>query len=177
MALVRKKRRGAEEQGRKGAGEKGRAAVSDSNETYPLIETTNLVCEPPASAVVRHDQLEVFEIAFQAASRVFELSKGFPSEERFSLTDQIRKSSRSVCANIVEGWRKRRYKAAFQSSLNVAEAEAAETQTWIRFSVECGYVAQDEADALTSIYDAVIGKLVVMINNPNPWLLKGAGNN
>jgi four helix bundle protein len=147
--------------------------VSDHGEKYSENDLDGLVREPPASGVVRHDQLEVFEIAFRAANLVFKLSKDLPVEERYSLTDQIRKSSRSVCANIAEGWRKRRYKAAFQSSLNVAEAEAAETQTWLRFAVECGYVGNNEAADLITTYDAVIGKLVVMINNPNPWLLKG----
>jgi four helix bundle protein len=150
--------------------------VDDRNKEYPFNDLSGFVSEPPKSGVIRHDQLEVFEIAFRAASSVFELTKKFPNEERFSLTDQVRKSSRSVCANIAEGWRKRRYKAAFQSSLNVAEAEAAETQTWIRFAIECGYVGKDEADTLINIYDAVIGKVVVMINNPNPWLLRGAEN-
>jgi four helix bundle protein len=164
---------GAGEQGSRGAGEQGRDTVNDREEIYPASDLEGFVTEPPASGVVRHDQLEVFEIAFQAANSIFGLTKDFPNEERFSLTDQMRKSSRSVCANIAEGWRKRRYKAAFQSALNVAEAEAAETQTWLRFAIECGYVDKEAADALINIYDSVIGKLVVMINNPNPWLLKG----
>jgi len=150
--------------------------VCDKNGKYPVTATVEQFSEPPSSAIVRHDQLEVFQLAFQAATTVFELSKVFPSEERYSLTDQIRKSSRSVCANIAEGWRKRRYKAAFQSSLNISEAEAAETQTWLRFADECGYANKDEVDSLIVTYDLVIGKLVVIINNPEPWLLKGASN-
>jgi four helix bundle protein len=171
------RRKGAGEKGRKGAGEQGRDTVSDQKEKYSASDLAGIVAEPPASGIVRHDELEVFQFAFRAANRVFVLTKSFPVEERFSLTDQVRKSSRSVCANIAEGWRKRRYKAAFQSSLNIAEAETAETQTWMRFAMECGYVGKDEAEVLINIYDAVIGKLVVMINNPNPWLLKGEGNN
>ncbi len=79
----------------------------------------------------RHTELRVYTRAFDGAKQVFELSKGFPREERYSLTDQIRRSSRSVCANIAEAWRKRRYEAAFVSKLSDSEAEAAETQTWI----------------------------------------------
>jgi len=85
-----------------------------------------------------HEELEVYQMAFETAMRVFE-SKAFPREETYSLTDQIRRSSRSVCSNIAEAWRKRRYEAAFVSKLNDAESEAAETQTWIQFAVECNY--------------------------------------
>ena len=83
----------------------------------------------------------------------------------------MRRSSRSVCANIAEGWRKRRYRAAFQSTLNIAEAEAAETQTWLDFAEKCEYLTPGETESLRRTYDMVIGKLVVMITNPNPWLL------
>ncbi len=87
-----------------------------------------------------HFDLEVYKRAFAAAMRIFELSKGFPPEERYSLTDQMRRSSRSVCANIAEAWRKRRYPAHWVSKLSDSEAEAAETQTWLEFAVECGYL-------------------------------------
>ncbi len=161
----------AETRGRRGAGE---IIVGDETGKYPVNETFGRISEPPAPRVVRHDQLEVFELSFKAAGRIFQLTKGFPSDERFSLTDQVRKSSRSVSANIAEGWRKRRYRAAFQSSLNVAEAEAAETQTWLRFAEECEYIPKNTANMLIAAYDSIIGKLVVMINNPDPWLLRGA---
>lgn len=88
------------------------------------------------SRIQSHEELEVYKLAFEAAMRVFEMSKRFPREETYSLTDQIRRSLRSVCGNIAEAWRKRRYEAAFVSKLNDAESEAAETQTWIRFAVE-----------------------------------------
>src|SRR5450432_1487447 len=87
----------------------------------------------------RHTDLEVYQRAFAAAMRLFELSRRFPSEERYSLTDQGRRSSRSVCGNLAEAWRKRRYPAAFVSKLSDSEGEAAETQVWIQFAVECGY--------------------------------------
>jgi four helix bundle protein len=118
-----------------------------------------------------HEELEVYKMAFRAAMRVFELSKSFPSEERFSLTDQIRRASRSVCTNIAEAWRKRRYEAAFVSKLNDAEAEAAETQTWLRFAVECGYLSAEVGEELHQTDDHIIGKLVNMIVNPQPWLI------
>lgn len=118
-----------------------------------------------------HEELDVYRMAFEAAMRVFEASKAFPAEERYSLTDQIRRSSRSVCSNIAEAWRKRRYEAAFVSKLSDAEAEAAETQTWVRFAVACGYLSQERGDELLQTYDHTIGKLVAMIANPRPWLL------
>ncbi len=76
-----------------------------------------------------HQDLDVYRLAFDAAMKIFELSKDFPKEETYALTDQIRRSSRSVCANLAEAWRQRRYPAAFLNKLNIAEAEAAETQT------------------------------------------------
>jgi four helix bundle protein len=103
--------------------------------------------------------------------RIFELAKQFPREETYSLTDQIRRSFRSVCANIAEAWRKRRYEAAFVSKLNEAEAEAAETQTWSRFAVECGYLSSEIGRELHQAYDQTIGKLVRMIVRPEPWLM------
>ena len=75
--------------------------------------------------------MEVYQIAFDVAMKIFELSKNFPKEEKYSLIDQIRRSSRSVCANLAEAWRRRRYKGSFLSKLNDAEAEAAETQVWL----------------------------------------------
>lgn len=118
-----------------------------------------------------HAELEVYQLAFKTAMEVFEISKKFPREETYSLTDQIRRSSRSVCSNIAEAWRKRRYEAAFISKLNEAESEAGETQTWLQFSIRCGYISEQLGDELYNTYDLVIGKLVNMINNPGPWLL------
>ena len=118
-----------------------------------------------------HEELEVYKMAFEAAMRIFELSKTFPREEVFSLTDQMRRSSRAVCSNIAEAWRKRRYEAAFVSKLNDAEAEAAETQTWLQFAVECGYLSAEVGQELRQTYDHITGKLVNMIVNPYPWLM------
>ena len=119
-----------------------------------------------------HEELDVYQLGFKAAMRIFEVSKAFPREETYSLTDQIRRSSRAVCSNVAEAWRKRRYEAAFVSKLNDAEAEAAETQVWIRFAVECGYLSQEVKHELHQTYDHIIGKLVSMIINPSPWVLK-----
>ena len=119
-----------------------------------------------------HNELQVYQLAFQNAMTIFEVTKHFPIEERYSLTDQIRRSSRSVCSNIAEAWRKRRYQAAFVSKLNDAEAEAAETQTWIDFSVNCGYLRAEPGNEISRQYDQVVGKLVNMIHNSKPWLLQ-----
>src|SRR5688572_32024623 len=84
---------------------------------------------------------------------IFAVSQAFPRHEVYALTDQVRRSSRSVCANLAEAWRKRRYEAAFISKLSDAEAEAAETQVWIEFAVECGYLSRDRARILYARYD------------------------
>jgi four helix bundle protein len=122
-------------------------------------------------AIRSHRDLDVYQLSFDAAMRIFELSKTFPSGERYSLTDQVRRSSRSVCSNIAEAWRKRRYRPAFVSKLNDAEAEAAETQTWVQFARECGYLEPETAREMHRQYDHVVGKLVNMIRNPAPWIL------
>lgn len=87
------------------------------------------------SWIQNHEELEVYQLALEAAMRIFQVSRNFPREEIYSLTDQMRRSSRSVCANIAEAWRKRRYEALFVNKLNDAEAEAAETQTWICYAM------------------------------------------
>jgi four helix bundle protein len=123
-------------------------------------------------AIKDHKDLEVYKMAFDTAMKIFEVSKKFPVEERYSLTDQIRRSSRSVCANFAEAWRKRRYEAAFVAKLNDCEAEAAETQTWIEFAVKCNYINVEIGRELYGTYNRVLSGLVTMINNPTPWLIK-----
>jgi four helix bundle protein len=118
-----------------------------------------------------HCDLEVYGKAFDAAMRIFALSKTFPAEENYSLTDQIRRSSRSVCANLAESWRKRRYEAAFLSKLSDCEAEAAETQVWIQFAVKSGYLSRDEGRSLYVAYDEILGTFVGMINHSKTWIL------
>ena len=117
-------------------------------------------------------ELPVYRDAFDAAMEIFRLSKSFPKEETYSLTDQVRRSSRSVCANIAEAWRKRRTEAFFVSTLNISEAEAAETQVWLQFAVQCKYLANDTARPLYLKYDEIIAQLVHLIRNPTQWILK-----
>ena len=119
----------------------------------------------------RHTDLDVYQRGFDAAMELFELSKRFPKEERYSLTDQMRRSSRSVCGNLAEGWRKRRYRQAFLSKLTDSEAEAAETQSWIEFAVKCGYIEREPAARLYKEYDRVIAMLVKMATNVDAWTL------
>jgi len=89
----------------------------------------------------RVQDLVVYKLAFETAMEIFEITKSFPSEEKYSLTDQIRRSSRSVCTNLAEGWRKRKYKVVFVNKPLDAAQEAAETQTWLEFSDRCNYFA------------------------------------
>jgi len=120
-----------------------------------------------------HRDLEVYRKAFDAAMQIFDLSKSFPKEETYSLTDQIRRSSRSGCANLAEAWRKRRYEKAFISKLSDSESEAAETQVWLEFATKCGYMQRDDATGLYKTYDGVIGTFIGMINHPETWILPG----
>jgi four helix bundle protein len=118
-----------------------------------------------------HTELEVYKKAFNAAMLIFEMTKKFPKEETYSLTDQIRRSSRSVCANLAEAWRKRRYKAAFIAKLSDAESEAAETQVWLEFATKCSYLQHDRANYLYQAYDEILRMLVAMINKPQFWVV------
>ena len=116
-----------------------------------------------------HKELEVYKLAFDAAMKIFKISKGLPKEETYSLTDQIRRSSRSVCSNQAEAFRKRRYPKSFISKLSDSESEAAETQTWLDFAYSCTYITQQECNELNDIYDHIIGKLVNMSLQPENW--------
>lgn len=130
-----------------------------------------LQSEARRKPIRHHWELEVHQLAVEVAMQIFELSKEWPSEERFSLTDQARRSSRSVAAQIAEAWRKRKYEAAFVSKLNDSEGEAAETQDWVMFAVKCGYVDRETGIELHHKCDQILGKLTNMGNNPDPWLL------
>ncbi len=125
------------------------------------------------STNIRHfRELEVYKLAMESAMRIFEVSRSFPAEEEYSLTDQIRRSSRSVCANIAEGWRKRRYPNAFVSKLSDADAEAAETQVWLEFALKCGYLKKAAVQEIDESYSHIAGKLVNMINHPEQWTIR-----
>jgi four helix bundle protein len=121
--------------------------------------------------IVSHCDLEVYQKAFDVSMTIFALSKRFPKEETYSLTDQIRRSSRSVCANLAEAWRKRRYEAAFVCKLTDAEGEAAETQAWIQYAVRCGYMDRETAAGLFRTYEEILRLLVAMINKTESWVI------
>lgn len=127
--------------------------------------------EEESRTIQTHEDLIIYQKAFQAAMTIFELSKQFPVEERYSLTDQIRRSSRSVCSNLAEAWRKRRYKASFIAKLNDCEGEAAETQVWLNFARKCNYLPEEKGRELSSTYNQVLSGLVKMINQPERWLI------
>src|SRR5437660_3547335 len=110
--------------------------------------------------------LNVYQNALETGLRVYELSKKFPDGERYALTDQIRRSSRCVCANIAEAWRKRRYTAAFISKLSDSESEAAETQVHMEFAVRHGYIGDAEFQAIDDAYEHILGQLVRIIDHP-----------
>lgn len=116
-----------------------------------------------------HEELQVFQLAFQASMKIFELSKNFPKEEKYSLTDQIRRSSRSVCANLAEAFRKRKYPKYFVSKLMDCEGEAAETQVWLLYALKCGYIEANVKEELNDKYNQILGKLVVMCQYPEKW--------
>lgn len=116
-----------------------------------------------------HRELQVYQRSFEVAMRIFELSKSFPKAEQFSLTDQLRRSSRSVAANIAESWGKRRYPAVFVNKLSDAEAEALETQTWLDFAVACQYLPEERGLEIRESYEQVIRMLVSMQNKHEDW--------
>ncbi len=122
--------------------------------------------------MVKHfRELRVYRAAFDAAMRIFECSKEWPKEERYSLTDQIRRSSRSVCEQVAEAWRKRRYIAHFRSKLTDADSETAETQSWLEFAQRCGYITQEVFDELDAVYEKISGGLVNMMANAEQWCI------
>ncbi|PHX87124.1 MAG: four helix bundle protein [Opitutia bacterium] len=125
--------------------------------------------KPRRRVVRRHTDLDVYARSFAAAMKLFELSRKFPMEERYSLTDQCRLSSRSVSANASEAWRKRRYPAALVAKLSDAEGEAAETQTRPQFAVSCGYLEAEVGRPLYAEYDEIIAMLVYVVTHPDDW--------
>jgi four helix bundle protein len=125
--------------------------------------------------VADYKELRVYRLAFEAAMQVFEFSKSFPPDEKYSLRDQMRRSSRSVCANIAEAWRKRRYQPAFVSKLSDADAEAAETEVWLEFALRCGYVAPDIYAKLHDHYDHICRQLRVMMDSAEQWCSPSSG--
>jgi len=119
-----------------------------------------------------HHELRVYQLAFQSAIQIHQLTKSFPSEERYSLTDQIRRSSRSICANIAEAWRKRCYPKNFVSKLSDADSEAAETLVWLDFALHFGYLSRPIHDELVDHYDHICRQVALMMAEPEKWMPK-----
>lgn len=113
--------------------------------------------------------LEVYKKAFMAAMKIYEISKGFPKDETYSLINQIRRSSRSVCSNLAESWRKRRYKAVFRNKITDAMQEASETKSWLEFSFACKYINKDLFNNLDSEYEEIIAMLNGMEKNSDKF--------
>ena len=126
-----------------------------------IDERTRLVTRQTACISSVRD-LEVYRLAFHTAMEIFEVSKHFPDHEKYSLTNQIRRSSRSICSNLSEGWRKRRYKAVFVNKLSDAGQESAETQTWLEFALTCGYIDRAQFDKLDEKYEHIYAMLATM---------------
>lgn len=121
--------------------------------------------------IISHKDLRVYQRSFDLGMQIFELTKQFPADEKYSLSDQIRRSSRSVSGNIAEAWRKRRYPKSFVAKLSDAEGEAAETQVWLDYALACGYLDETIHNNLINEYDQLLGMLVTMILNPDQWKL------
>ena len=119
--------------------------------------------------VADYKELRVYRLAFDSAMEIFELSRKWPSEEKYSLTGQIRRSSRSVCANIAEAWRKRRYEAAFISKLSDSDGEAAETEVHLAFALRCGYLSAENYSKLCDQYDHICRQLTKMMDDTASW--------
>jgi len=123
-------------------------------------------------AAKSHHDLRVYQLAFESAVLVYEITKSFPADERYSLTDQLRRSSRSVCANVAEAWRRRRYPKNFVSKLTDADAEATETLVWLDFALRFGYLTPEQHRDLLDRYDHICSQLVLMMAEPHKWAPK-----
>ena len=118
-----------------------------------------------------YKDLRVYNNAMEAAMKIFELTKTFPPEEKYSLTDQMRRASRSVCATIGDAWRKRINQTAFTARLNDSESVACESQVWVEFARKCGYLKDEICDELDSAYDQILGQLFKMIKESDKWII------
>jgi four helix bundle protein len=121
------------------------------------------------STIKFHQDLKVFQKSFETAQVIYELSKFFPKEELYSLTNQVRRSSRSVTANISEAWGKRKYEKSFIAKLTDSEGEARETQTWLQFAFACNYINEEQYENLHKQYNQIIGMLVNMMSQSEKW--------
>ncbi len=116
-----------------------------------------------------HKDLKVYKLSFEAAMEIFKLTKTFPEDEKYSLVDQIRRSTRSVSGNIAEAFRKRRYPKFFIAKLSDSEGEAAETQVWLEYAFACNYISKEIYNTLNDKYDHIISMIVLMISKPEKW--------
>lgn len=123
-------------------------------------------------AIANFRELSVYQLAFSSAMEIFYLTKKFPREERYSLTDQVRRASRSICSNLAEGWYKRRYPAAFTCKLTDSLAEAAETQSWLEFSLECQYIDRTTFNQLFEKYEHIMAQLLTMVKKSESFCYK-----
>jgi four helix bundle protein len=119
-----------------------------------------------------YKELRVYQAAMDAAMEIFNITKKFPAEEKYSMVDQMRRSSRSVCTNVAEAWRKRRYPAHFVSKLTDSSGEADETRVWLGFAYRCKYMTEAEANELDTRYDGILGQLVRMMDKPEQWTIR-----
>ena len=164
--------------------EKALAAGCDEYDTKPiqfkrLLGKISSLLEKPTNSeqqedqeimnksIKNHEDLAVYQIAFNASMKIFEISKKFPEEEKYSLTDRIRLSSRLVCINLAEAFIKSDDRAAFVAKLSDSEAEAARTKTWIQFAFKCNYLPPKSGRELYTIYNRVLNDLTTMIKNPS----------
>lgn len=116
-----------------------------------------------------HRELRVYQLAFKSATQIHEITKKFPAEEKYSLTDQVRRSSRSVCANIAEAWRRRKYPKNFVSKLTDSDSEATETAVWIDFALHFEYITPALHKELSDHYDHICSQLTIMMSDPGKW--------
>jgi len=123
------------------------------------------------SRVGSFKELIVYQKAYKLAMEIFEISRSFPKEEKYSLTDQIGRSSRSVTSNIAESWAKRRYEKAFVSKLTDSLGEEYETENWLDYSKDCQYISNEIHEKLLGEYDEVRKMLISMINHPDKWCI------
>jgi len=128
----------------------------------------------PKQEIRTFRDLRVYQAAMDLAMEIFELTKKFPKEETYSLVDQMRRSSRSVCTNLSEAWRKRRYRAAFVSKLSDSESESAETQVLLEFAFRCRYVEKETFEKLDERYEHVLSQLVRMVMDADKWVIRRA---
>ena len=128
--------------------------------------------EKPIKKISTFRELEVYKLGFETAMEIFELTKKFPSEERYALIDQIRRSSRSVCSNIAEGWRKRLYKAVFINKLSDSAQEAAETQVWLEFAKKCKYITEEQFKHFDDRYEHIFAMLNNMEKKVDSFVLR-----